>query len=405
MPEPTEHAPTDHAPGSRPAAGLDVTLPVAGRPVLVVGHGRSAWRRARALLVAGARVTVASPDGAWRPDADWASLLPPTAVTRVAGASPTPGTLVLRRTPDGAVAWAGLLAQTWLVHLATPDAALADEVERGCLARRTWCLRDEVADEREPRGSVTLVGGGPGDPGLLTVAGRAALASADVVLVDRLAPRDGLAALAPGAVVLDVGKSPGHHSVPQDRIEDEMVVHARAGARVVRLKGGDPYVLGRGLEEVRAARAAGVAVEVVPGVTSAVAAPAAAGIPLTHRGVSHCFSVVSGHDPLDEEHLRHLAGLAGQGASVVVLMGVATLPHLTAGLARHGLGADLPCAVVERASTPDQRTTVSTLGCLVADTAAAGVRSPAVVVLGRVVALAEPLAASAAAEPLAGVAT
>lgn len=396
MAEPTG---TDHADRAdqepiavhpRRQGGLEVALPVAGRPVLVVGNGREAWRRARALLVAGAHVTVASPDRAWSTDADWASLLPPTAVARVASSSPAPGTLALRRTPDGALAWASLLAETWFVRLATPEAALADEVERGCRARRIWCLREDVAATQPSgaRGRVTLVGGGPGDPDLLTVAGRRALAEADVVLVDRLAPREGLAALAPGAVVLDVGKSPGHHSVPQHLIEDETVAYARAGARVVRLKGGDPYVFGRGLEEVRAARAAGVDVEVVPGVTSAVAGPAAAGIPLTHRGVAHCFAVVSGHDPLDEEHLRHLAGLAGQGASVVVLMGVATLPHLAAGLARHGLGGSTPCAVVERASTPDQRTTLSTLGALVADASAAKVRSPAVVVVGRVVALA-----------------
>lgn len=397
MAQPTVHGPPDDAPvpaalpGGGAAAGqpgLDISLPVAGRAVVVVGHGRTAWRRARALLVAGAHVTVLSPDGAWRSDADWASLLPPTAVARVAAASSTAGTLEVRRTPVGALAWAELLTHAWLLHLATPDEALADAVERGCQARRVWCLRETVVADRPAEGSITLVGGGPGDPGLLTVAGRRALADADVVLVDRLAPREGLAALAPGAVVLDVGKTPGHHSVPQDRIEEEMVAHARAGARVVRLKGGDPYVFGRGLEEARAARAAGVDVEVVPGVTSAVAGPGAAGIPLTHRGVAHCFTVVSGHDPLDEEHLRHLAGLAGQGASLVVLMGVATLPHLVAGLARHGLGASTPCAIVERASTPAQRTTTSTLDALVADACAAGVRSPAVVVVGQVVALA-----------------
>ncbi len=365
---------------------VPTALPVAGRQVLVVGHGRAAWRCSRRLLAAGAVVTVASPTGAWGPGARRHA----AGHARHAAQSPDDRLHVVR-SPAGAPAWAGLLASTWLVHLATPDRALSEEVARSCATRRLWCLPEPAAegDDAGRPGSITLVGGGPGDPELITVAGRRALAEADVVLVDRLAPREGLTALAPAALVLDVGKSPGHHCVPQDRIEAEMLAHARAGARVVRLKGGDPYVFGRGREEVQAALDAGIVVRVVPGVSSAVAAPAAAGIPLTHRGVSHSFTVVSAHDPLGEAELGHLAGLAGAGGTVVVLMGVATLPHLAAGLARRGLDPVTPCAVVERACGPSQRTTLSTLGELVVDAGRAGVRSPAVIVVGDVVRLAD----------------
>ncbi|MFF2270834.1 uroporphyrinogen-III C-methyltransferase [Agromyces sp. NPDC058136] len=234
-------------------------------------------------------------------------------------------------------------------------------------------------------GRVTLVGGGPGAIDLLTVRAVRALAEADVVLVDRLAPHDGLAELAPQAEIVDVGKTPGHHAVPQHEIEAMLVRYAASGAHVVRLKGGDPYVLGRGGEEVLACHTAGIPVEVVPGVTSAIAVPASAGIPLTHRGVSHLFTVVSGHAPLSEEELAHLAGLGG---TIVVLMGIATLPRLAAGLARHGLPAEHPIAVVERGFSPEQRTTVGTLADIVAIAGLARVASPAVVVVGEVVRLA-----------------
>ncbi|MGX5696093.1 uroporphyrinogen-III C-methyltransferase [Agromyces soli] len=235
-------------------------------------------------------------------------------------------------------------------------------------------------------GRVTLVGGGPGPVDLLTVRAVRALGGADVVLYDRLAPRDDLAALAPHAELIDVGKTPGHHAVPQVEIEAMMVARAAAGAHVVRLKGGDPYVLGRGGEEVLACRAAGVPVEVVPGISSAIAVPAAAGIPVTHREVSRAFTVVSGHAPLSESEL---AGIAALGGTVVVLMGVAALPALVAGLARHGLAADTPVAIVERGHRPGQRTTIGTLADIVATAGVARIASPAVVVVGEVVRLAE----------------
>ena len=235
-------------------------------------------------------------------------------------------------------------------------------------------------------GRVTLVGGGPGPVELLTLAAVRALGSADVVLYDRLAPHEDLAELAPGADLIDVGKRPGFHPVGQESIEALLVRRARAGAHVVRLKGGDPFVFGRGGEEVLACRAAGVPVEVIPGVTSAVAVPASVGIPVTHREISRMFTVVSGHAPLSETDLEHLAGL---DTTIVVLMGVSNLPSITAGLARHGLDPDTPVAAIERGFSAERRTVVSTLSTAVWDVAAAGVASPAVLVIGEVVRLAD----------------
>ncbi|WDF32619.1 uroporphyrinogen-III C-methyltransferase [Arthrobacter agilis] len=231
-------------------------------------------------------------------------------------------------------------------------------------------------------GQVTLVGGGPGALGLLTLDAAAALRDADVVLYDRLAPTRDLAALAPAAELVDVGKLPGHHRVPQSGINDLLVQHALAGRHVVRLKGGDPFVFGRGSEELAACLAEGVPCRVVPGVSSAISVPAAAGIPVTHRGVSHLFTVVSGHAPLtDEEHL-HLAGLGG---TIVVLMGVSTLPQLVAGLGRAGMRPDMPVAVVERGYSASQRTTAGTLATIVTAAGSARCQSPAVLVIGEVV--------------------
>lgn len=234
-------------------------------------------------------------------------------------------------------------------------------------------------------GSVILVGGGPGSDELLTVGGAAALLEADVVLYDRLSPHDNLQELAPRARHINVGKTPGHHPISQSDIEALIVEHALEGSRVVRLKGGDPYVLGRGSEEVIACHAAGVPVRVIPGVSSAIAVPAAAGIPLTHRGVSHLFTVVSGHAPLTDTELEHLAGLGG---TIVVLMGVGTLVPLTQGLQRFGADRDLPVAIIERGYSASQKTTLSTLADVVSDAAEARVTSPAVLVIGEVVRLA-----------------
>ena len=233
-----------------------------------------------------------------------------------------------------------------------------------------------------PAGHVTLVGGGPGTPDLLTVGAVNALRDADVVFYDRLAPYQELERLSSGRLV-DVGKQPGHHKVTQCDIEKLMVEAALAGENVVRLKGGDPFVFGRGGEEVAACVAAGVPVNVISGVTSAISVPAAAGIPVTHREVSHMFTVVSGHAPLTEDEHTHLAGLGG---TIVVLMGIGTLPQLAAGLRRAGMRADMPMAVVERGYRPGQRTTIAELGTI--ENAAAGCSNPAVLVIGEVVGVA-----------------
>lgn len=234
-------------------------------------------------------------------------------------------------------------------------------------------------------GKVWLVGAGPGDPGLLTVKGLRALERADVIVADRLGARgvlDGLAAegVALRAEIVDVGKLPGHHAVPQDAINALLVRLARDGREVVRLKGGDPYIFGRGGEELLACREAGVAVEVVPGITSAVSVPAIAGIPLTHRGVATAFTVATGHDQIAE-----LGG--GRDHTVVLLMGVGTLAHSAITLARGERGADCPVAVVEDGFGPRQRVTVGTLATIAHQAAERGIRSPAVAVVGDVVRL------------------
>ncbi|MGB6023056.1 MAG: uroporphyrinogen-III C-methyltransferase, partial [Ornithinimicrobium sp.] len=206
------------------------------------------------------------------------------------------------------------------------------------------------------------------------------LAAADVVVVDRLAPRRLLADLPEDVEVIDVGKEVGRHAVPQGRINEILVEQAVAGRGVVRLKGGDPYILGRGGEELRACAHAGVEVEVVSGVTSAVAVPAAAGIPLTHRGVARGFTVVTGHDEIAELP-------TGGDHTVVVLMGVARLREAARAMVEAGRAADTPAAVIERGLLPGQRTTVGRLDQIAEQARRIGVRSPAVIVIGDVVRL------------------
>lgn len=257
-----------------------------------------------------------------------------------------------------------------------------------------WSVPEELAESqtilvsREPaaqgEGSVTLLGGGPGSSDLLTVRGVDALAAADVVFYDRLGPSHELALLAPGAALVDVGKAPGHHKVPQARIAELMIESARAGNNVVRLKGGDPYVFGRGSEELADCRTAGIQATVIPGISSAISVPGAVGIPVTARGISKGFTVLSGHDPFTEQELGHMAGFGG---TLVVLMGVATLEQTTAGLLRHGLDAGTPAAIIERGCTDTQRSTRATLGTLAAAARSARCSNPAVIVIGGVAAL------------------
>ncbi|EYR61797.1 siroheme synthase CysG, partial [Actinotalea ferrariae CF5-4] len=232
-------------------------------------------------------------------------------------------------------------------------------------------------------GRVVLVGGGPGATDLLTLRGRRALAEADVVVTDRLGPRSVLAELPPDVEVVDVGKRPDHHPVPQDEINRILVDRAGRGLTVVRLKGGDPFVYGRGGEEVLACRTAGVPVEVVPGISSALAVPAAAGIPLTHRGTVAAVHVVNGHDGLDE---AARTALREGSATVVVLMGVAALEQMAAEAVAHGADPATPVAVVENGTTDRQRTTRAPLHAIAERARAAGVRAPAIVVMGAVAA-------------------
>ena len=397
------------------SARHSLLLDVTGRRVVVVGGGPVAARRARNLLADGAEVHVVAP-----------ALCEELAELAAAAA-------VTWRAREYA---AGDLDGAWLVHTATGDRRTDDAVAADAEAARTWCVRaDDAARSSawtpavaragdvvvtvtaggDPRralalrsalqvqletgvlplrrrragaGRVTLVGGGPGDPGLITTRGRRALAEADVVVVDRLAPRALLDELEPGVEVVEAGKAPHAHTLTQDEINRLLVERARAGQRVVRLKGGDPFVLGRGGEELAACRAAGVAVDVVPGVTSAIAVPGAAGIPVTHRDVARQVTIVSAHD--GETDWQTLARLRG---TLVLLMGVGRLGEHMARLVAHGLDPATPAAVVEDGTLPTQRTTLATVGDIALRALQVGVRNPAVVVVGGVADLAATLAA------------
>lgn len=235
-------------------------------------------------------------------------------------------------------------------------------------------------------GSVLLIGAGPGTLDLLTVRGLRALEAADVIVADRLGARTVLDELTAErgepltAEIIDVGKTPGHHPVPQERINEILVDQARAGRRVVRLKGGDPFVFGRGGEELAHLREAGIDAHVVPGVTSANSVPAVAGIPLTHRSLATAYTVVTGHD-----QLTRLGG--GRDHTVVVLMGIGTLAHSAMVLAQGERGSDCPVAIVEDGYGANQRVTIGTLGTIAFQAAHRSVRSPAVVIVGDVVTL------------------
>ncbi len=391
--------------------GLPFLLDLTDRPVLAVGGGPVSARRVQALVEAGAEVHLVSPFVC----EDLADLV-----------------------DTGRVRWSPRdvvdadLDDVWLVHTATGDRALDAQISRDCTERRTWCvnatdhtaatahvparhrvdtpdgpidlavnagdprravsIRNRLAEvlatevvpatRHRPRdtGWVALVGGGPGDEGLVTQRAYHLLSTADVVVVDRLGPRSLLDRLPETVRVIDVGKTPGHHPVPQHEINQILVDEANAGHGVVRLKGGDPYVLGRGGEERIACEQAGVDVEVVPGVTSAIAVPAAAGIPITHRGMSRGFTVVTGHDQLGDLP-------TGSDHTLVVLMGVTTLAATVADLVAHGRHARCPVAVIERGCTPEQRVTVGDLSTIADRARERGVASPAVVVIGEVVTL------------------
>ncbi|KAF1687325.1 uroporphyrinogen-III C-methyltransferase [Pseudoxanthomonas broegbernensis] len=239
-------------------------------------------------------------------------------------------------------------------------------------------------------GSVTLVGAGPGDPGLLTLHAAQALASAEVVLYDRLVGAGVLALANPDALMVEVGKSAGHHSVPQEDIHALMLRHARSGLRVVRLKGGDPFVFGRGGEELEFLRAHGIPYRVVPGITAAVACAAYAGIPLTHRDHAQSLRLMTAHcrdgvDTLDWD------ALAQERQTLAVYMGVAGLERLRERLLAAGRAPSTPFALVENGSRPEQRVIVGTLDDLTRTARAHAVASPALLILGEVAGLAAQL--------------
>ncbi|SRR5713101_813262 len=241
-------------------------------------------------------------------------------------------------------------------------------------------------------GTVALVGAGPGDPGLITVRGRDLLRDAEVVVYDRLVHPKLLDEAPPDARLVFAGKACGMHALSQDVINALLITEARQGRRVVRLKGGDPFVFGRGGEEALALAKAGIPFEVVPGVTSAVAVPAAAGIPLTHRGVASSVAVVTGHsDAGGVSPPVQWARLAGAVDTIVVLMGLANLRRIARELIAHGHDPRTPVALIERGTTEAQRTVTATLDDLAQGTAGPGLEPPVVAVIGGVVALRERL--------------
>lgn len=385
-----------------------ISLDLRDRRVLVVGGGPVAARRIAGLLAAGARIDVVAPYAC----EDIRELVERTQVRwqqREYDAADVTGAWLVHACADGAAINAAVAADAeragvWYVRADDAGASAAHTpavarsgnltvaVNAGGDPRTAKAVRDAIAllldtgalplrRHRQGTGQVALVGGGPGDPGLITTRGRQLLAAADVVVVDRLAPHEVLAGLADDVEVIDAGKAPHAHTLTQDQINELLVDRASAGKRVVRLKGGDPFVLGRGGEEAAACIAAGVDVEVVPGVTSAVAVPASAGIPVTHRGVAASFTVVSGHGEIDP------ADLAAAPGTLVVLMGLARLESLATGLIAHGRRADTPVAVIAEGTTPHQRTVVADLATIASAVRESGIKPPAIVVVGDVVAL------------------
>ena len=239
-------------------------------------------------------------------------------------------------------------------------------------------------------GTVALIGAGPGDPELLTIRGLRLLEQAEVVVHDRLGTEALLAFVSDTCALVDAGKAPGRHGMTQDQISDALIHHARRGKRVVRLKGGDPFVFGRGGEEALALVEAGIAFQVVPGVSSAFAVPAAAGIPVTHRGLARTVTIASGHDdpasPAARERWRALAPVPG---TLVLLMAMSNLDQISRALIDGGRATDEPAAAIQWGTTAEERRVTATLGTIAAACDADGLGNPAVVVIGPVVALGE----------------
>ncbi len=342
-------------------------LAVRGRRVLVGGAGPNALAPVTALLEAGALVTVVSPEvGTTVADLAERGLL--SVETRTVTAADLAGVaLVVPASGDR-------VADADLERLAADHGVLAVAVSL-----------DLGAGSIAAHGSVTLVGGGPGDPGLLTVAGLEAVRTADVLVVDRLAPLSILAQARPDAEIIDVAKIPRGAFTSQERINELLVEHGLAGKTVVRFKGGDNFVFGRGGEEWQACAAAGIPVRVIPGVSSALAGPALAGVPLTHRQLTQGFTVVSGHvPPGDPGSTLNWSALATANTTLVILMGVATLAAITATLVAEGMLADTPAMTVADAGLPSQRSVRGTVADIAALTLSEGLKPPAITVIGAV---------------------
>ena len=236
-------------------------------------------------------------------------------------------------------------------------------------------------------GKVYLVGSGPGGLGLMTYKAREVIGLADVILYDQL-PGDEIIASLPDVEKVDVGKYGGCHTKEQDEIEKLMVKYAKEGKVVVRLKGGDPFLFGRGGEEMEYLRDHGVEVGMVPGITSGIAVPECVGIPVTHRDFASQVTFLTGHeDPAKEKSAIDWRWLAGTNGTLVILMGVKNLPKITASLAENGMNTDRPVAIIEKGLRPDQRVTIGTLENISEKAEKTGVRPPAIIVIGDVVSL------------------
>ncbi|MFC0447288.1 uroporphyrinogen-III C-methyltransferase [Rhodococcus jostii] len=388
-----------------------VGLNLADRRVVVVGGGTVAQRRLGLLIASGARVHLIS-----------------RAVTPAVEGMATAGqiTVELREYRDGdlADAWyaiactdepdtnAAIVAEAERNRVfcvradnarygtaVTPASASYDGMSIGVLAggdhRRSAAVRTAlveglqsgaIADTAEsPAAGVALVGGGPGDPDLITVRGRRLLARADVVVADRLAPPELLAELGSDVEVIDAAKIPYGRAMAQEAINAALIDGAKAGKFVVRLKGGDPYVFGRGYEELEACTAAGVPVTVVPGITSAISVPSAAGIPVTHRGVTHEFVVVSGHVAPDHpDSLVDWAALARLKGTIVLLMAVERIEAFATVLMQGGRPVDTPVTVIQEGTLRTQRTLRADLQSVAARVKEEQIRPPAIVVIGPV---------------------
>ena len=236
-------------------------------------------------------------------------------------------------------------------------------------------------------GRIDLVGAGPGDPDLLTVKAVRCLEQADVIVYDRLVSQEILDLAPAGATRISVGKAPSHHPVPQDEINELLIRLAHAGHRVVRLKGGDPFIFGRGSEEAQELVGRGIAFEVIPGITAAQGCAAALRVPLTHRGLATGVRYITGHCRSDQELDFDWNGLADRDTTLVVYMGCANAAEISDQLIAHGLPEDTGAVVVSNGTTPRQREFVSTLGNLAADLKAASLEGPVLILVGRVVEL------------------